>query len=81
MLILFLNRERDGGMERARERERERERERARAHARKKEREREKRSDYAFSITDWCMGWLRLLGSLKLHVSFAEYSLFHRALL
>ena len=27
------------------------------------------------------MGWLRLLGSLKLEVSFAEYSLFYRALL
>jgi len=26
-------------------------------------------------------GWLRLVGSLKLQVSFAEYSLFHRALL
>ena len=27
------------------------------------------------------MGWLRLVGSLKLHVSFAEYSPFYRALL
>ena len=27
------------------------------------------------------MGWLRLVGSLKLHVSFAEYSLFYRSLL
>jgi len=27
------------------------------------------------------MGWLRLVGSLKLSVSFAEYSLFYRALL
>ena len=27
------------------------------------------------------MGWLRLVGSFKLHVSFAEYSLFYRALL
>jgi len=27
------------------------------------------------------MGWLRLVGSLKLQVSFAEYRLFHRALL
>jgi len=26
------------------------------------------------------MEWLRLVGSLKLHVSFAEYSLFYRAL-
>jgi len=26
-------------------------------------------------------GWLRLVGSLKLQVSFAEYSLFYRALL
>ena len=29
----------------------------------------------------WPMGWLRLVGSLKLQVSFAEYSLFYRALL
>ena len=28
-----------------------------------------------------CMGWLRLVGSFKKQVSFAEYSLFHRALL
>jgi len=28
-----------------------------------------------------CMGWLRLVGSLKLYVSFSEYSLFYRALL
>jgi len=27
------------------------------------------------------MGWLRLVGSLKLYVSFAEYSLFYGALL
>ena len=27
------------------------------------------------------MGWLRLVGSLKVYVSFAEYSLFYRALL
>jgi len=27
------------------------------------------------------MGWLRLVGSLKLQVSFAEYSLFYWALL
>ena len=27
------------------------------------------------------MGWLRSVGSIKLQVSFAEYSLFHRALL
>ena len=27
------------------------------------------------------MGWLRLVGSLKLQVSFAEHSLFYRALL
>ena len=28
----------------------------------------------------FAMGWLRLVGSLKLQVSFAEYILFHRAL-
>jgi len=27
------------------------------------------------------MGWLRLVGSLQLYVSFAEHSLFYRALL
>jgi len=27
------------------------------------------------------MGWLRLVGSLTFYVSFAEYSLFYRALL
>jgi len=27
------------------------------------------------------MGWLRLVGALKLQVTFAEYSLFYRALL
>jgi len=27
------------------------------------------------------MGWLRLVGSIKLQVAFAEYSLFYRALL
>jgi len=27
------------------------------------------------------MGWLRLVGSSKLYVSFAEYNLFYRALL
>jgi len=27
-----------------------------------------------------CMGWLRLVGSLKVQVSFAEYRLFYRAL-
>jgi len=29
----------------------------------------------------WPMGWLQLVGSLKLQVSFAEYSLVYRALL
>ena len=29
----------------------------------------------------WSMGWLRLVGSLKLEVAFAEYRLFYRALL
>ena len=32
-------------------------------------------------LTCLTMGWLRLVGSLKLYVSFAEYSLFYRALL
>ena len=33
------------------------------------------------SICSIHMGWLRVVGSLKLQVSFAEYSLFYRALL
>ena len=33
------------------------------------------------SVLDLSMGWLRLVGSLKLQVSLAEYSLFYRALL
>ena len=33
------------------------------------------------SIHDSSIGWVRLVGSLKLYVSFAEYSLFNRALL
>ena len=36
---------------------------------------------YAYVYTYLCMGWLRWVGSLKLQVSFAEYSLFYRALL
>jgi len=31
--------------------------------------------------SEWSMGWLRLVGSLKWYFSFAEYSLFYRALL
>jgi len=34
-----------------------------------------------FSDIERVMGWLRLVGSLKLQVSFAEYRLFYRALL
>ena len=36
-----------------------------------------------YNFTPCClpMGWLRLVGSLKLQVSLAEYSLFYRALL
>jgi len=33
------------------------------------------------SMLSLCMGWLQILGSLKLQVSFAEYSLFYRAVL
>jgi len=36
---------------------------------------------YHIMYVDSYMGWLRLVGSLKLYVSFAEYSLFYRALL
>jgi len=38
------------------------------------------RNKYASSAYT-CMGWLRLVGSLKLQVSFAEYRLFYRSLL
>ena len=36
---------------------------------------------YIYLSTCICMGWLRLVGFLKLQVSFAEYHLFYRALL
>jgi len=36
---------------------------------------------YTMTIDVLYMGWLRLVGSLKLQVSLAEYSLFYRALL
>jgi len=38
------------------------------------------RKSYIFSHDKACMGWLVLVGSLKLLVSFAEYRLFCRAL-
>jgi len=50
--------------------------------ARARARDREKESMYdreSMYMVD--MGWLRLVGSLKLQVSFAEYRLFYRALL
>ena len=37
--------------------------------------------DFAVACALTGMGWPRLVGSLKLHVSFAKYSLFYRALL
>jgi len=33
------------------------------------------------SVLNLIMGWLQLVGSLKIYVSFAEYRLFYRALL
>jgi len=33
------------------------------------------------NVSNETMGWLRLVGSLKLWVSFAEYGMFYRALL
>jgi len=36
---------------------------------------------YSYVHTSTCMGWLRLVGSLQLLVSFVEYCLFYRALL
>ena len=39
------------------------------------------RTTRQLNASDSGMGWLRLVGSLKLWVSFAEYSLFYRALL
>jgi len=60
--------------ERERERESERERERECVW--------ERECDTAESMNPVItMGWLRLVGSLKLYVSFAEYCLFYRALL
>ena len=38
-------------------------------------------SELTFKLQKMTMGWLRLVGSLKWWVSFAEYSLFYRALL
>jgi hypothetical protein len=38
-------------------------------------------SDTLYTVSIDTMGWLRLVGSLKLQVSFAEYNLFYRALL
>ena len=35
----------------------------------------------AIAVQASSMGWLRLVGSLKLYVCFAEYRLFYRALL
>ena len=37
--------------------------------------------DFALIESRVTMGWLRSVGSIKLSVSFAEYSLFYRALL
>jgi len=46
------------------------------------EREREeKEREYVCVRENTAMGWLRLVGSLKLQVSFAEYTFFYRALL
>jgi len=39
------------------------------------------RSKYEKQLQEATMGWLRLVGSFKLYVSFAEYRLFCRALL
>jgi len=70
-------------------RERQRERRRARERARKKrESESERESDrkregeyiYRYRARKFNMGWLRLVGSIKLKVAFAEYRLFYRAL-
>ena len=36
---------------------------------------------YMYMYKIHVMGWLRLVGTIKLYVSFAEYRLFHRALL
>jgi len=51
------------------------------ARDRKKEREREKERWIVKERKDVYMGWLLLVGSFKLYVSFAEYSLFYRTLL
>ena len=43
--------------------------------------EHERLQGWVSCLVEDSMGWLRLVGSLKLQVSFAEYSLFYRALL
>jgi len=65
-------REKEGGKTRERQGERQRGRTTGRESASARTRER-------VCVTD--IGWLRLVGSLKLQVSFAEYRLFYRALL
>ena len=39
------------------------------------------RGSFGVLMDSLCMGWLRSVGSIKLHVSLAEYRLFYRALL
>ena len=76
MFVVFV-REGDKDVEEDRETGRERGKERERA--RKTESE---TFSQALSVpTPPCMGWLLLVGSLKLQAFSAEYSLFHRALL
>jgi len=61
-------------------RKRKREKEEGKAERDEENVRREKDTAHApASIND--TGWLRLVGSLKLQVSFAEYPLFYRALL
>ena len=77
-------RDEEGEKERKREREREREREKERKSERAREREQQgqKRSTYmSAQVCSRAMRWLLLVGSLNFWISFAEYSLFYRALL
>jgi len=66
--------------ERKREQEGERENERKREIGRERETVKE-REILDQSVQFIAMGWLQLVGSIKLQVSFAEYSLFYRSLL
>ena len=69
-----------GWTERDRVQKKERKRERKRESERRNERERE-RVCVCVKVCEKVMGWLRVVGSLKLYVSLENIGLFYRALL